>query len=141
MADHPRKKVAYQAWLDGMSQRKISARFKVSRSTLQEWIKNDWQNKMTPSVGTAIAARIVGAVTDIEPNEILENALRSLASDMGAAPVRSREGAATAIVRLVELHRKLNPMTMDELADLAVNTPGFSVEGFVLALRARLDRG
>ena len=59
---------------------------------------------------------------------------------MNVAPVRSREGAATAIARLIELQRKLHPLTMDELADVAVNTPGFSVQGFVEALRARLDR-
>lgn len=140
MADHPRKKFAYQAWLDGMSQRQISTQFRVSRSTLQDWIKNDWQTKITPSVGTAIATKIVGAIADSEANEVLEHALRSLSEDMNVAPVRSREGAATAIARLIELQRKLHPLTMDELADVAVNTPGFSVEGFVLALRARLDR-
>lgn len=142
VADHPGKKGAHQAWLDGMSQRQISAQFNVSRSTIQDWIKNDWRPKLVPSsVGKALATRIVGAVADIDSNEILENALRSLSGDMSIAPVRSREGAATAIARLVELHRKLNPLTMDELADLAVNTPGFSVDGFVLALRARLERG
>ena len=139
MKEHPKKKVVHQAWLDGVSQRQISSRFGMSRSTLQDWIKNDWQ-EMTPSMGKALAARIIESAADIDSNEILDNALRSLSDDMNVAPLRSREGAATAIARLIELQRKLHPLTMDELADVALNTPGFSVQGFVDALRARLDR-
>ncbi|MGB3517360.1 MAG: helix-turn-helix domain-containing protein [Elainellaceae cyanobacterium] len=99
MADHPKKKAALQSWLDGTSQRQVVLQQGISRATIQSWIKNDWKD-MSPSMGKALAVEIVNAARDIDCTTTLENALRSLSADMNAAPVRSREGAATAIARV-----------------------------------------
>jgi hypothetical protein len=86
----------------------------------------------------AIAATLTKT---LDLDEVLLLGIQSLALALPEAPVKSREGAAGAMARLIETYRKFHPMTTAELVDLAIALPGFDPREFAQTLRDRLERG
>lgn len=122
----------------------------VALPTLRRWIRNGGWRAMREAQ-TAVEKEAIASFIALQPEiaheplnyqdrtELLNFGLRLLCEGAAAAPVRSREAACLAIARILEISTKLNPMSMDELAELAFNTPGFSVPAFVAALKSRLE--
>ncbi|MGG6298134.1 hypothetical protein ACQ4M4_27385 [Leptolyngbya sp. AN02str] len=75
----------------------------------------------------------------IDPTALLLKAIVILADAIPNAPAKSKEGCVTAMLRAIEVYRKFRPLTVCELADLAMTTPGYTPQEFVKELRRRLN--
>lgn len=66
--------------------------------------------------------------------DILETAIADMSAALVAAEVKSKEGCASALAKLLELRRKLFPATAEEIASQCMAL-GISPEDFIEALR------
>jgi hypothetical protein len=123
----------------------LARRFGIGERTLKRYSsEGNWEALRTARgtiVGEALRDRLQAAPAEFDPDSLLITAIQDLATAAADAPVRSKEGALGSMARLIEVHRKLNPMTMDELIDLALNMPNFDPRLFAQALRDRVERG
>jgi hypothetical protein len=123
------------------SYNEIAQRHNVSKPTIERIARSlHLQDRKTASAAAtgAIAATLTNA---LDLDEVLLLGIQSLADALPEAPVKSREGAAGAMARLIETYRKFHPMTTAELVDLAIALPGFDPREFAQTLRDRLERG
>lgn len=132
-------KRAYLA--SGESYATIASRFEVSeravekRASEEGWarsreeihaeIKPKPVNKPRPTVKRSDA---------IDEIEVLENAIADLSADLADSPIKSKESAATALVRLLEYRQKIQPTTAADLAGRAIEL-GISPDQFLEELR------
>jgi hypothetical protein len=118
----------------------IAKRHEVSKPTVERIARSlRLQDRKT---ATAAATRAIAATltSTLDLDEVVLLGIQSLAEALPDAPVRSREGVAGAMARLIEVHRKFNPMTMAELADVAIGINNFDPREFARLLRERLEQ-
>lgn len=121
----------------------LAERFGVSEGTIKRIKKEgDWdaiRAAQTAVVQAAVqqppAVTIGGAAINFD--EMLTTAIDSLSGDVATLPGKSRESAATALLKAIELYRKYHPMTIDEAIDLVIALPGFDPQDFARRLRDR----
>jgi hypothetical protein len=115
----------------------------ISEGSIKRLAKaGDWaairqakQQAIQAAVQQPPAVSIAGAAIDFD--DLLTAAIASLSADVAALPGKSKESAATALFKAIELYRKYHPLTMDELADLAIALPDFDPAEFARRLRDR----
>ncbi len=129
-------KRAYLA--SGESYAAIADRFGVSLRSVEQHAADDgWHTSRTglgekPKVNkTRPTPRDRGPIDQIE---VIESAIADLSADLVDSPIRSKESAATALVRLLEYREKLLPTTPAELAERAIAL-GISPDAFLEELR------
>ena len=113
----------------GWTMAAIAQKLNVTSRTIERWAKaGEWAAKKKASKvvsinqsareePTARVQRSRGALDDIE---IVETAISDISSAMtgaGSEDVRSLGGLATALVKLLEYRRKIQPPTAAELAE------------------------
>jgi hypothetical protein len=123
----------------------LAQRFKIGERTVKRYSSEQNWEGLRAARGTvmdgALRDRLQAAPAEFDPDSLLLTAIQDLAAALPDAPVKSREGAAGAMARLIETYRKFHPMTTAELVDLALALPNFDPREFAKALRDRLERG
>jgi DNA-binding MurR/RpiR family transcriptional regulator len=123
------------------SYNQIAQRHGVSKPTVERIARSLHLHDRKAATAAASGAIAATLTEKLDLDALLLLGIQSLADALPDAPVKSMEGAAGAMSRLIETYRKLNPMTMDELIDLALNMPNFDPRLFAQALRDRVERG
>jgi hypothetical protein len=121
----------------------LAERFGVGVRTIKRFAsEQDW-NALKKARGVVVNQMLPDraiASGDCDTNALLLAAIQDLAASMPGVPVRSRESAAAAMGKLIETWRRFNPMTMDELVDVAIAIPNFEPREFARLLRERMER-
>lgn len=123
------------------SKNAIAKRFGVSESSVKRIVKDlgpalvVTQNAIANHVAETVKVHGLAIDTD----QLLVTAINDLSAEMATVPAKSKEGVATAIARMIDMWRKYHPMTMHELVDLAIATPGFDPREFAKLLRERYE--
>jgi hypothetical protein len=133
-----------RAYLNGEgSLAALALRFHVGERTVKRLSSEGGWEALRLARGTvvegAVRDRLQAAPSEFDRDNLLLVAINSLFSDVQNIPAKSKEGAASAMVRLIELYSKFHPMTMRELADIAIAIPNFNPREFARLLRERLD--
>lgn len=124
--------------VSGKSLEAIAAEFGVSlrsvetRSAEEQWAK--CRDRLAPKKSEDKPRRPRRQSTGVDELEVVDAAIADLSADLTDSPIRSKESAATALVRLLEYREKLVPMTAADLAARAIEL-GISPEKFVEELR------
>lgn len=121
----------------------MAERYGVSGRTIKRYSKaGDWDalKKARGAVINEAVRERIRSDGEIDRDKILVDAIDDLVTGMVGVPVRSKEGAAGAIVKLLEAYEKTHPMTIDELIDAAFRIPNFSPQEFAKALRERVQK-
>lgn len=122
----------------------LARRYGVSRATLARYAKdNNWQP--TKMMAAAVDAMVtqperVKAVMrgkTIDVDALRETMINDLQGEMASVPGKSKESIARAIGELLRDYERRNPMTMEELADLAMSIPNFEPIAFARILKER----
>ncbi len=131
-------KRAYLA--SGESYAAIATRFDVSERAVEKRASEEgWARSRTEihaEVRPAPKPRPIPARGTVDEISVLENAIADLSAGIadGETPIKSKEAAATALVRLLEYREKLMPPTAADLAERAIAL-GISPEQFIEELR------
>jgi urease gamma subunit len=119
----------------------LAKRFNVSVPTVRRITKGLKINREAAEqvVGTAIADHVRQTVTvsgvAIDQNELLLTAINDLSHSVKSTEAKSKEGAATALVKLLDAWRDRNPETMQEIISRCLEL-GYSADDFFKALDA-----
>lgn len=128
---------------EGRTQREIAEIFGVSTRTIERWADKDgWGQrikKVIPIKSTRSPDYEPGPRSvrgKIDENKIVDGAIVSLDYLLSRPDLDTRGvgGIATALVKLLEYRRKIQPPTAAELANQAIEL-GYSPEQFLSALR------
>lgn len=111
----------------------VSVRSIETKSADQDWAKSREQAAPKPANKPRPTAKNVGAIDEIS---VLETAIADLSAGIadGETPIKSKESAATALVRLLEYREKLMPKSAATLAERAIEL-GITPELFLEELR------
>ena len=122
----------------GKGKQAIAEQFSVSLGTVKRIAKETDLTAADPvdQLERAIASVTAGRFDLISTLEVLINNLETRMAD---AQVKSYEGAASAICKVAELHRRYKPLTLDEGIDLLLDIPGVSPQAIARRLRERLE--
>ena len=124
----------------------IAKRFNVSLSTVERVTrgKSAIREAAEHVKGSAIADHVSETIAlsgvAINFDEFLTTAIKDLANAGKAADAKSKEGVLSVMLKALELHRKYHPLTMSELADLAIATPNFNPQEFAKLVREKSER-
>ncbi|MBW4516020.1 MAG: hypothetical protein KME11_12450 [Timaviella obliquedivisa GSE-PSE-MK23-08B] len=122
----------------------LAQRFGIGERTLKRYSSQQNWEGLRLARGTVVSAsvrdRVSAAPAEFDPAELLRTAILDLAASLPECQVKSKESGAAAMSRLIESWHRLNPLSMSELADLAIATPGFSPKQFAAILRQRLEQ-
>ncbi len=136
--------------------RRLASEFGISEPTVRRYAKSgEWDairsaaDHLEGVVAKEVKARV--KATSVKPemavggeildtSEMLSLAIHDLYGSISVAQTKSKEGAASSLARLIELYRKFNPITIDELVDLALSIPGFDPVAFARRLRERIEK-
>lgn len=119
----------------------IAQRHDVSKPTVERIARSLHLQDRKAASAAASGAIAATLTSELDLDSVLLLGIQSLSDALPDAPVKSREGAAGALARLIETYRKFHPMTMDELIDAAIAMPNFNPREFAQALRDRVERG
>ena len=138
------KRAILKDFRSGLSKTDLSRKYHLSYSTIKRITKGVVVEEVAKDivVRRAIAQRVDGVTRReevLDTDELLRVAIADIASDIPSTQSKSKEGAATALVRLIDAYRKYNPLTMDELVELALSVPGFDPREFAQKLRDRIE--
>ena len=124
----------------------LAKRFNVSVPTVRRITKGSKVARDAAEyvVGTAIADHVSGTIAlsgvAINFDDFLSTAITDLANAGKSTDAKSKEGVLSVMLKALELYRKYNPLTMSELADLAIATPNFNPQEFAKLLREKSER-
>lgn len=126
-------------FVTGDSYAAIAARFDVSERAIEKRASEEGWARSRAEIHAEPAPKPVSkprqAVKGANAiDEIIENAIADLSADLVDAPIKSKESAVTALVRLLEYREKINPTTATDLAERAISL-GISPEQFLEELR------
>jgi hypothetical protein len=121
----------------------LAKRFNVGERTVKRFAsEQDW-NALKKARGVVVNQMLpdrAGAVGGCDTDAMLLTAIQDLAASIPGVPVKSKESGAAAMAKLIEVWRRFNPMTMDELVDVAIAIPNFEPREFARLLRERMER-
>lgn len=129
-------------YLKGMHPKALAEQYGIGESTIRRYIKNGQWNDLLQAGQVVSSAAIASMQSDpgaIDTDQLLRTAIASLMADMGSAPIKSRESAALAIAKLIEVYRRYHPPTIDEAIDLLLALPNFTPMQFAKRLRERIE--
>ncbi|MBD2771158.1 hypothetical protein [Iningainema tapete] len=149
--DTDKIKLAEAKFITGESPEDIAVQLGVTRRTIDRWaMDGNWRNLREANSQTnvvPITSRQPKPKTQhplpafhsirhakIDDLEIIESALSQLHASLPEAEDKSKGALAGAIARLVELRRKLQPETVRELAERAIEL-GVGPDEFLQELR------
>lgn len=140
--DDVQKQRAKSLYLEGKSPEAIgNTPGCPSAPTVRRLIKEEnWENQRT--LKSFVQKTVVSApdlVGDLDSRRLLERAIADLEASIGSVPYRSGGEIISGIAKMLEIQHKLYPRNMDELADLAIATPNFSIQAFVDALKRKAN--
>lgn len=127
---------------------RLSQEFGISVPQIRRYVKAEGWDAIREGkqqvIRAAVKAEVVPVAEKVNINgvaidcdELIVNAINSLSADVAALPGKTRESAATAMLKAIELYRKYHPMTIDEAIDLVISLPGFEPQDFARRLRER----
>ncbi|MEP1079628.1 hypothetical protein NDI52_29910 [Leptolyngbya sp. PL-A3] len=83
---------------------------------------------------------VIVAGQGIDVEALLIQGIENLFTDGMASPIKSREAALAAALKLIQEYRRYHPLTIDEVIDAALSIPGFSPTAFAQRLKERIDQ-
>lgn len=119
-------------YVGGLRISDVARKVGVSRRSIERWAdEGGWH-----ALKTSMLADPSGNSHQTKQSMVgeLERAISRLSSAVQETEPKSLEGCASALGKLVELHRKLVPETVDELAARAVEL-GIKPQDFIRALK------
>ncbi len=124
----------------GESYAAIATRFGISeravekRASEEGWARSRTQISEEIQAPKAKPAKRPTVTADLDALTTIDLAIADLSADMADSPIKSKESAATALVRLLEYRQKLAPTTAAELAERAIEL-GITPDQFLEELR------
>lgn len=115
---------------------RIAERFGVSVSS----VRRITDGLSREEVQATAAAVVHQSGTRIDFDQALLDALARLKTEAQTVPVKSAEGAARTMIELMREYDRRNPETVEQLVEYVLNHPAFTVQGFIKALRDRVDQ-
>jgi hypothetical protein len=126
----------------------IARKFRISRSSVSRYaaaggwtaLRNSTEQIQSSAIADHVhsSVSLSGAVVDFD--DFLTTAIQDLANAGKATDAKSKEGVLSVMLKALELHRKYHPLTMSELADLALSTPNFNPQEFAKLVREKSDQ-
>ncbi|MEP0911805.1 hypothetical protein NDI45_12865 [Leptolyngbya sp. GB1-A1] len=129
---------------------RLAAEFDISISTIRRYAASGNWDAIREGKGSVVKAAVEQAtaarptLSEVVLNgallrfdDLLIASIDALAQDVTELPSKSRESAATALAKLLELYRRYHPMTIDEAIDVILAIPGFDPQAFAQKLRER----
>lgn len=134
-------KAAYLKSGSKPDRQKLSAQFKVSMSTLNNWAaEGKWEDQRMAAVLSREAGKVEGAKAavrqrpQVDDLQILNDAIADLSAEVAAVEAKSKEGCASAVATLLKTKRELYPPDADGLAEMAVKL-GITPADFIRSLK------
>jgi transposase-like protein len=146
-----RKDQSKALFLNGETIQAIADRFGISRRTVERWADaGNWREEKEQQSNVVPLAKPKPKPTTTHPPiraplrrsegmddlEVIEGAIAELSASLTDPEERSKGSIATALCRLIELRRKLQPPTSTELAQQLIDL-GISPAEFVRELKEK----
>ena len=125
--------------MSGKSLAAIALEFGVSQRSIERYsAEQDWAKSREQATASKPSPkpRPQRSQAELDQMTVIESAIADLSAGIADAdtPIKSKEAAATALIRLLEYREKLQPPTAADLAERAIAL-GINPDAFLEALR------